>query len=248
MKIAVLYDVHGNLPALDAVLAEMRRERVDQIVFGGDIVPGPMPKETLARVLSVNLPVRFLKGNGDREAVSWKRGVESSAIPASFAETFRWVARDITREHEQAIDGWPPSVRMAVEGIGDVFFCHATSRNDTEIFTKRTAEQKLRPVFDPVNAALVVCGHTHMQFDRMVGHTRVVNAGSVGMPFGEPGAYWLMLDRGVQLRKTSYDLNAAADVIRAAPYPDRANFIDRNLLKPPTEEEMLERFSRAELA
>src|SRR5687768_9842776 len=140
MKIAALFDIHGNLPALDAVLADVRRERVDQIVFGGDVVPGPMPKETLARVFDVNLPVRFIKGNGDREVVTWKRGVETPAIPAAFRDAFRWVARDVTPAHEKAMDGWPASVRMAIDGIGDVVFCHATPRNDTEIFTKRTPD------------------------------------------------------------------------------------------------------------
>lgn len=94
---------------------------------------------------------------------------------------------------------------------------------------------------------VVVCGHTHMQFDRMIGRTRVVNAGSVGMPFGKPGADWLLIAKGIQLRHTPYDLNEAADRIRESGYPEAGDFVARYLLNPPTEKEMLEAFSRAEL-
>src|SRR4029079_12413207 len=105
-----------------------------------------------------------------------------------------------------------------------VVFCHATPRNDHDIFTSQTADDKLRPIFDPLNADLVVCGHTHMQFDRHVGRTRIVNAGSVGMPIGDTGAFWLMLDNGVHLRRTEYDVSTAAERVRATAYPHREHF------------------------
>lgn len=126
-------------------------------------------------------------------------------------------------------------------------FCHATPRSDTEIFTRLTPEEFLRPVFADVDAALVVCGHTHMQFDRTIGSTRIVNAGSVGMPFGDPGAYWLLLDPDAQLRHTAYDLEAAADRIRRTAYPGAEEFAARNVLHPRSEQETLTAFSRVEL-
>ena len=86
-----------------------------------------------------------------------------------------------------------------------------------------------------------------MQFDRMIGRTRVVNAGSMGMPFGEPGAYWLLLGSDVQLRHTPYDLAKAAERIRETNYPQAEEFAARNILQPPSEEEMLERFAKVEL-
>ena len=133
--------------------------------------------------------------------------------------------------------------KTAIAGTGEVLFCHATPRSDTELFTRTTPEARLLSLFDEVTAGLVVCGHTHMQFDRAVGRTRVVNAGSVGMPFGEPGAYWLLLAHGVQLRHTVYDLERAAERIRATAYPGAQEFADRYVLQPPTEEEMLRAFS-----
>ena len=86
-----------------------------------------------------------------------------------------------------------------------------------------------------------------MQFDRMVGRIRVVNAGSVGMPFGEPGADWLLLGPDVQLLHTRYDLTKAAERIRDTTYPQAQDFAARYVLQPPSEREMLEVFARAEL-
>jgi predicted phosphodiesterase len=125
-----------------------------------------------------------------------------------------------------------------------VLFCHGTPRDENEIFTRLTPEERLAPAFAGVDADVVVCGHTHMQFDRMVGDLRVVNAGSVGMPFGEPGAYWLLLGPDIQLRRTSYDLSGAAERITATAYPQARVFADQYVLRPPTEAVMLEAYSR----
>jgi diadenosine tetraphosphatase ApaH/serine/threonine PP2A family protein phosphatase len=123
-------------------------------------------------------------------------------------------------------------------------FCHATPQNENEVFTRLTPADRLVPLFEKLNTTIVVCGHTHMQFDRKIGQTRVVNAGSVGMPFGEPGADWLLLGPDVQFRHTRYDLANAADRVRSTVYPQAQDFAERNILNPPTEREMLEIFSR----
>src|SRR6185295_6074345 len=132
-------------------------------------------------------------------------------------------------------------------GVGEVFFCHATPRNDVEIFTRLTPDEPLLPIFGALGVALAVCGHTHMQFDRTIGTVRVINAGSVGMPFGEPGAYWLLLGLDVQLRRTSYDLEAAAARVRATKYPAADEFAARNILQPPSEPDILAVFANAGL-
>jgi predicted phosphodiesterase len=143
--------------------------------------------------------------------------------------------------------GWPKTLQLEIDGLGQVLFCHSTPRSETEVFTELTAEDRLLPLFEPLQVAVVVCGHTHMQFDRMIGRTRVVNAGSVGMPFGEPGASWLLLGPNVQLRHTSYDLAKAAESIRASSYPRAQDFAAHNVLQPPSEKQMLEAFRKAEL-
>lgn len=247
MRVAALYDIHGNLPALEAVLQEVRRAEVDLVVVGGDVLPGPMPRESLACLRDLDLPVRFIHGNGDREVLAQRAGIESAAIPEAYREVMRWVAQELQPEDEQWIAGWPQTARVEIDGLGGVLFCHATPRNDTEIFTRLTPEDRLLPVFAGIDVPLVVCGHTHMQLDRTVGPVRVVNAGSVGMPFGEPGADWLLLGPDVQMRHTAYDLPQAAERIRATRYPQAEEFASGNVLQPPAEEAMLELFGRVEL-
>jgi putative phosphoesterase len=246
MRIAALYDIHGNLPALEAVLDEVRRERIDQIVVGGDVFPGPLAVEALELLLAQTVAVQFLHGNGDRVVLDLAEGRETDPIPADRRPPVDWVAQQLRPEHRRLLRSWPDTIRLRVDGIGEVLFCHASPRNDTDIFTRLTSEERLRPLFADVAADLVVCGHTHMQFDRTIAGTRVVNAGSVGMPFGEPGAYWLLLVAGVELRRSEYDLQRAAARISATEYPSAGDFASHYILRPPSEQEMLGPFSKAE--
>lgn len=246
MRIAALYDIHGNLPAFEAVMAEVRGSNVDRIVIGGDVLPGPMPRECFDLAHTLGIPTDFIIGNGDRETVAANRGTMSPKIPAIFQEAMRWNGSQLTADDEHVIEQWPMTVRVPVDGIGEVLFCHATTRNDTEIFLKTTSEEKLRPIFDPLGVQLVVCGHTHMQFDRMVGKTRVINAGSIGLPFQPAGAYWVIIGPGVELRRTAYDLESAARRVRATSYP-QAEYAAKGILSPPNEEATLEQFKNAEL-
>jgi Predicted phosphoesterases, related to the Icc protein len=247
MRVAAIYDVHGNLPALEAVLQDVRHASVDRMVVGGDVVPGPIPCETLECLSDLDIPVQFIQGNGEVAVLEQIAGKESASVPQQFREVVRWTAQQLRPEHERLLASWPKTVRFEIPGFDDVLFCHATPRNENEVFTRRTSEDRLLPMFEAVNASLVVCGHTHMQFDRVVGKIRVVNAGSVGMPFGKPGAYWLLLGPDVQLRHTPYDVAKAAERIRGSNYPHAQNFAARNVLQPPSEKEMLEVFAKAEL-
>jgi predicted phosphodiesterase len=248
MRVAAIYDIHGNLPALEAVLREVARERVDRIVVGGDVLPGPMPVESLAMLRVLDVPVSYVNGNGESAVLAVKAGAGRESLPEQAREVIPWTAEQIEHSTAEWIATWPLTMRLDIPGLGAVLFCHATPRNNTEIFTYRTRDEHLLPVFRGVDASLVVCGHTHMPFDRRVGQTRVVNAGSVGMPFGPAGADWLLLGPDVQPRRTSYDLPAAAARVRMTPYPQAEQFASRNILSPPTEAEMLEIFARAELS
>ncbi|HEX6746523.1 MAG TPA: metallophosphoesterase family protein [Longimicrobium sp.] len=245
MPVAALYDIHGNLPALEAVLGDVRRAGADLVVVGGDVVPGPMPRECMDVLLELDLPARFIRGNGDRSVLEVMRGMEPADVPEPFRDVIRWSARELAGR-EDLLAGWPPTLEMEIGGIGEVLFCHATPRSDTEIFTRLTPDERLAPLFEGVETPLVTCGHTHMQFDRTAGRTRVVNAGSVGMPFGEPGAYWLLLGDTVDLRRTPYDLAAAAARIRATAYPQAEDFAANNVLRPLSEEKVLAAFTHAE--
>ena len=247
MRVAAIYDVHGNQPALEAVLQEIRAAEVDKIVVGGDVVPGPMPREALECLLALDLPVQFIQGNGEVAVLAAMAGRDSTSLPEQAREAVQWTARQLHSNHERLMASWPKTLRVEIPGLGTVLFCHATPRSDTEIFTRLTPADRVLPAFSGIDAPLVVCGHTHMQFDRIIGNIRVVNAGSIGMPFGEPGAYWLLLDGEVRLRRTPYDLTAAAERIRATTYPAAKEFAAQNILQPPSEAAMLELFGRAEV-
>lgn len=247
MPVAAIYDIHANLPALEAVLEDIRLAKAERIVVGGDVLPGPMPRETIQFLLNLDIPVQFIHGNGDREVLARMRGIETSGVPEKFRGVIDWTAQQLQPEHEQLLAAWPSTLQLDIDGLGTVLFCHATPRNDTEIFSRNTPEERLVPVLAGVHANMVVCGHTHMQFERKVGATRILNAGSVGMPFGQPGADWLLLGPGVEFRHTSYNLTRAAERIRATAYPQAEEFVQHNILHPPAEKDMLEAFSRVEL-
>jgi putative phosphoesterase len=182
VRVAALYDIHGNLPALEAVLAEVD---ADLIVVGGDVAPGPLVDECFERLDALDVPVRWVLGNGDREDLDAER-----------------LAR------------FEPTVTLEIDGIGSVLFCHGSPRSDEEIITQITPPERLAPMLDGVSADLVVCGHTHHQFDL----GRVVNAGSVGLPYqGDAAAFWLSLGPKVEFRRTAYDVEQAVQLFRAIP-------------------------------
>jgi predicted phosphodiesterase len=254
MRIAALYDIHANLPALQAVLEEVSAIRVDEILIGGDIVPGPMPRETVALLQALSKPVRFIYGNGDLAVLAQMGLVDADAAaywgtpsgsppPVPVREAIRWTAEQLDPDFSRFLRGWPKTHRTQITGLGGVLFCHGTPRSETECFTRLTPEALLAPVFENLEASVVVCGHTHMQFDRTVSGVRVVNAGSVGMPFGRTGAHWLILGPTVEFRHTEYDLVRAAARIRESEYPLAAGFAEQNVLNAPAEREMLDRLT-----
>ncbi|HZR96222.1 MAG TPA: YfcE family phosphodiesterase [Gaiellaceae bacterium] len=182
--IATLYDIHGNLPALDAVLAEIPDEAT--IVVGGDVCfRGEQPGETLERLRALGNRVVWVRGNCDRDLTTEEH---------------------VTAEQVAFLRGLPPTAQ-----IGRVLYVHATPRNDIDIFTELTPEERIAFLFEDVDADVVVCGHTHMQFERTIAGKRVINSGSVGAPLeDEPGAYWTL---DLEHRFTPYE---------GAPVPERA--------------------------
>ena len=247
MRVAALYDIHGNLPALEAVLEEIEEIGVDRIVVGGDVVPGPMPRESIIRLLELEVPVDFVHGNGESDIIGIHGGEMPARVPEPFHPTMQWVSNELASEQITELTQWPRTLRTEIPGLGRVLFCHATPRSDNEIFTRVTPEPHLRPLFEPQDVAVVVCGHTHMPFDRMVGRVRVVNPGSLGMPFGRSGAFWMLLGPDIEHRRTTYDLEAAAERIRATGYPQAETFVERSLIEPPAEDEMIELFEGSAL-
>lgn len=247
MKIAALYDIHGNAPAFNAVLGELEEARPDLIVIGGDIVSGPMPQQTLERLMQLGERARGIRGNADRETVM---DFDEVPLHPNMAQhervATRWVASQLTHSQRDYLASLPEQLEFKIDGLGRVLFCHATPRNDEEMFTAITPEDHLRVIFSDVEQDIVICGHTHMQFERRLENLRIVNAGSVGMPYADqPGAYWLLLSNdGYEFRRTPYDVEAAAQVIRTSRYPQAHEFANENVCVVPTAEEAMRIFEK----
>jgi predicted phosphodiesterase len=241
MRVAALYDIHGNLPALEATLADVQRAGADLILVGGDIGIGPMPAEAVERLLALGDRALYVRGNGDREIA--EPGPEGDLD--LWQRRTRWSAEQLGGEQLGFLAGLPETVSLEIDGLGPTVFCHGSPRSDEEILTAISSETRVAAAVEGVAEGLVVCGHTHVQFDRVAAGKRLVNAGSVGMPYEEqPGAYWALLGPEVELRRTEYDLEAAAAAIRATGFPDADGLARENVLTVPGPTEATEHFER----
>jgi putative phosphoesterase len=216
MRVAALYDIHGMPWALDAVLAEVD---ADAIVIGGDFTYGPYPRETLERVRALDATV--IRGNCERAPADWDREQLSE-------EQLAWAAAlPLTAE----VDG--------------VLFCHATPADDLPMTLYTSTDETIAENFAGVTGTVVI-GHTHHQFDRRVGALRVINAGSIGMPYeGEVAAFWtLLVDGEPTFRKTSFDVDQAIAAINATAWPRGEDFVADNLGRGITRDEAIAEWER----
>ena len=241
MRIAVLCDIHGNLRALEAVLAEVATESPDLVLIGGDVAAGPFPREVLERLKAHPGRVSFIRGNADREVIAaLGRPPDTSTTLAIRA---RWVGESLSADQRTLLSDLPLSATFDVDGLGATLFCHGSPRSDDEIITRISAEERLVEILAGVRERTVVFGHTHVQFERVVRDWRLVNPGSVGMPYeDEPGARWALLGPDVALRRTAYDVERAAEEIRASDYPEAEEFVTKYLLSPPRPGQVSELF------
>jgi putative phosphoesterase len=245
VRIAALYDIHGNLPALEAVLAEVDEARADLVLVGGDFVMGPFPSETVERLSALGDRAYYIRGNADRVLVA---DVSEAAGPSPWPERQAWTRAQLTDDQRSLLATLAQTAVLEVGGLGEVLFCHGSPRSDEEIVTRATSPERLSEILSGVEQRVVVCGHTHVQFDRVIDGVRLVNAGSVGMPYEDaPGAYWALLGPAVELRRTEYDLERAAASIRATGYPDADQFAEHHVLHPATAAEATEEFERMAL-
>jgi len=228
MRVAVLADIHGNLPALRAVLSELDAESVDALVIAGDVVGGPYPLEVLERLAARPERQLWISGNSEREAVAAWDGEPVADDEAGRAAA--WSAERLDREWRDRLDSWP-----IVAELGGVLYCHGSPSRDDEVLTRATPDDVLAEVLSGVGEAVVVGAHTHQQFIRPVaGGPICINAGSVGVPYeGRPGAFWLIMDRlEPQLRETTYDIAEGRAELRASGFPGVEEFIAEALIRP----------------
>jgi putative phosphoesterase len=227
MRVAALYDVHGNAPALAAVLEEVEREAPDLVVFGGDLTWGSLPRETLTLVRAIEIPVRFVRGNADRMV-----GVETEGRGP-------WVTSQHSAEDVAFLAGFEQTVSVDVDGLGPTCFCHGSPRSDEECVTEQTPAERVREFMVDVDERVVVTGHVHLPYDRDVDGVRLLSPGSVGLPYGDvPAAYWALLGPDVEFRRTDYDVDAAVAAMRATDDP-RVETVVELMLDPPSRDEVV---------
>jgi predicted phosphodiesterase len=210
--LGVLYDVHGNLTALDAVLAEAEREGVDEWLLGGDYsVFGPWPVETLERLRSLERAT-WLRGNGERWLVDPPLDLPAEQSQLVFAALASAIVQLPVSEIDDLI-GLP-----TLADRDDAFYCHGSPLSDVDSFPPEPDAGDER-LLAGVKERQVVFGHSHVQFTRPgPNETELVNPGSVGMPLdGDTRAAWAVRRDGGELefRRTPYDLTPAVERMRA---------------------------------
>jgi predicted phosphodiesterase len=238
MRVAVLADVHGNAVALSAASEEVVAAAPDLLVFLGDVTWGPLPEETweLVRALCDAFTGRtwFVRGNAERALNELRRNERREA---SVRE--RWMLTEHASSTLDALDQFPDSAIVDIDGLGPTRFCHGSPRSDAELITPATPSRRMRELLAGVTERVLVTAHAHVQFDRVTQGVRSVNPGSVGAPYqGKPGAYWAILGPDIALRRTEYDVELAVARFRETSDPLVETTIE-NLLEPPTLREVI---------
>jgi putative phosphoesterase len=231
-KVAAIYDIHGNVVALEAVLNEIHNRDVDIIVVGGDLAWGPNPFQVMDKLMSINENICFIRGNADRE-VAFKYGLDEGLEPA-IAEINMWCADQLLEEHINFLKKLPISISLQLEKFGEILFVHGSPRSDEESIRIDTPDSEVIEMIKDVSPEIIVCGHTHVQFDRVAQRKRIINPGSVGLPSKAKGACWAIIGEDVEFIETQYDIDKAANFIRESGVPYAEEFVS-HILNPPVQ-------------
>jgi putative phosphoesterase len=232
-RVAVISDVHGNAPALRAVLAAIDEADVELVVSLGDVTWGVEPEETRAQLESFGRALILVNGNGERALRELRAGRDGN-------ERERWMRDQHSEATHAFLETFVDAAVVDVAGLGAVRFCHGSPRSDIELITPETPVDRMRELMAGVPERVLLSGHTHLQFDRRVAGIRSINPGSVGMPYHElRGAFWALLGPDVELERTDYDLEETAGAYRASTDPLKTEMVEV-LLTPPGPAEVIE--------
>jgi putative phosphoesterase len=229
MRIALLADIHGNLPGLDAVLEEVERESVDQIICLGDVAVGPQPTETLERIRALGCPV--LMGNWDAWFLDGFPSLPDD-LGRKLIEIGSWWAGQLGPEERGYMRTFQHVLELDLGQETTLAAFHGSPRSYEEGIYATTPDEEVEEMLAGVGAPLLVCGHTHFQLFRRLGESLVVNPGSVGLafrrdggimriaPWAEYGLITVDSDRlAVELRRTMFDVDALAATMLASGMP-----------------------------
>jgi predicted phosphodiesterase len=240
LRVAALYDIHGMVVPLEAVLAELGN--VDAVLIGGDAVSGPQPAEVLALLRSLELPTHWIRGNGERALAD---GMDAVIGGEEAAAAVDFTASKLSEDDHRELSQLSQTLRLEVEGLGETLFCHASPRNDMDIVTPGTPDDRFRALLEGVAECVVVAGHTHMQLDRVIDGVRWINPGSVGMPYeGEVAAFWAILGPDVELRRTPFDVERSAEALLASGWPEAEAFVEENVRAAVSRDDVINLFEQ----
>lgn len=232
MRVAAIYDIHANYSALEAVLQAIKKANVDQVIVGGDLAWGPEPRQVMDLLMDYKNDFIFIRGNVDRE-VSYRYGKEKG-LDDFTAKLNQWCSEQLTEEQLRFLKRLPEKTILNIDGLGEVLFVHGSPRSDEEAIRINTTEKEIRPMIESVSQNIIVCGHTHIQFDRIVDDKRIINPGSVGLQSRANGACWAILGPDIELKITPYDTKEASVRILKSNTPYKEDFAD-HYLNPPYE-------------
>jgi putative phosphoesterase len=225
VRVALISDLHGNLPALEAVLAELEHEEFDKLVCLGDVAVGPQPTETLRRVKGLGCPV--VMGNWDAWFLS-DLPSHSDELGRKLVETGAWSAEQLSPADREYMQTFQQRLELPLDGTTTLLCVHGSPRSYEDFILATTPDESLEQMLDGQRAPVMAAGHTHFQMLRRHNELLLVNPGSVGLPFRHPDADQVMrigrwaeygligLDDGrltVELRRTLFDVD---DFLRAA--------------------------------
>ncbi|MDA8347172.1 MAG: metallophosphoesterase family protein [Thermaerobacter sp.] len=239
MRIAALYDIHGNLPAMEAALHSCREEGPSAVVIGGDLAAGPLPAQTLDILMALGQWAVPIKGDADRALVAAYdlRMAGRMAELAAFDPIVAWASGRITRSHRDFLANLPDHVVLSADELGEIYFCHGTPGAEHAVVTPSTPEEDIQAMFSSVSQRICVVGRAHLAFDRKAGGQRIVDPGSVGLPCEDaPGAYWAIFGPEVGLRRTEFNLARAARRIERSGMPGARTFAKERVLAAPGRE------------
>lgn len=212
-RMAVLYDVHGNLAALEAVLAAARSEGVTRVVCGGDVALfGAHPAECVDRLASFGDGLAAVRGNCDRYLT------DPPAAPEDELEVVNWTRAALGDELVAWLGSLPTSIDIEEHGA---LVVHASPRSDEDVILPDTPREKVTEMLAGASQPLVICGHVHIQYRRTLNGIELVNPGSVGLPLdGDSRAAWAVLENGrISFRRTEYDVDSVITELERIGHP-----------------------------
>ena len=235
--LAILSDIHGNLPALEAVLADLANFDVDHVIVPGDVISfGPFSRQTAALVIEKGWSV--IRGNNEFFLVDYKtpRAPREWNDPVQFAPT-AWLDRQFDHKLKTIIGSWPDTLSLRFRDAPPILVCHGTPESAWDSIHWTLTDEEIANLLRMVEADYVICGHTHLPMNRLSGKWRIFNPGSVGVPLdGIFSASYMILEGNEggwtpTFRRVPFDYEAVFEEFERSGYNRESGPMGRLILE-----------------